>query len=230
MGSYFSPKQVFIECWNNIWEEDYTYIILLHEQRNEITSSIPSFVHQWLYSPLSGPDLFFSFLIFFTQTVGLLGRWISPLQDRYLHAGQHKHRINAHTDIHAFSEIRPHDHSVRGSENGSCLTPRSYRDRLIITSPFGNDYFHSLETQAMVEVWESNVLVDTALVPLNFSLHKLILNISEIAYYRRHVLLLSYRCLWGENIVTRQRIARQRPDKHAEINACNNRTIAIARC
>jgi hypothetical protein len=35
---------------------------------------IHSFIHQWLYSPLLGPGLFFSFVIFFTQTVGLLGR------------------------------------------------------------------------------------------------------------------------------------------------------------
>jgi hypothetical protein len=38
---------------------------------------------------------FLSFLIF-TQSVGLLGREISPSQDPYLHAGQHQHRINAH--------------------------------------------------------------------------------------------------------------------------------------
>jgi hypothetical protein len=29
------------------------------------------------------------------QSVGLLGRGISPSQGRYLHTGQHKHRINA---------------------------------------------------------------------------------------------------------------------------------------
>jgi hypothetical protein len=40
------------------------------------------FIHQWFYSPLLGPRLFFSFLIFFTQTVGLLGRVISPSQGR----------------------------------------------------------------------------------------------------------------------------------------------------
>jgi hypothetical protein len=47
----------------------------------------------WLYGPL---DLgrFFSFLIY-TQSVGLLGRGISPSQGRYLHTDQHKHRINA---------------------------------------------------------------------------------------------------------------------------------------
>jgi hypothetical protein len=42
------------------------------------------FVHQWLYSSLLGPGLFFSFVIFFIQTVGLLGRVISPSQGRYL--------------------------------------------------------------------------------------------------------------------------------------------------
>jgi hypothetical protein len=62
-----------------------------------IRAFIHSFIHQWLYSHLLGPGLFFSFVIFFTQTVGLLGRVISPSQGRYLHTGQHKHRINAYT-------------------------------------------------------------------------------------------------------------------------------------
>jgi hypothetical protein len=38
---------------------------------------------------------FFSFFIH-TQSVGLLGRGISPSQGRYLHTGQQKHRINAY--------------------------------------------------------------------------------------------------------------------------------------
>jgi hypothetical protein len=62
------------------------------------------FTHQWLYSPLLGPGLF-SFVIIFTQTVRLLGRVTSPSQGRYLHTGQIKHRINAHTDIHTLSGI-----------------------------------------------------------------------------------------------------------------------------
>jgi hypothetical protein len=69
---------------------------------NKCSPFIHSFIHQWLYSPLLGPGQFFSFVIVFTQSVGLLGRVISPSQGRYLHTGQHKHRINAHTDIHAF--------------------------------------------------------------------------------------------------------------------------------
>jgi hypothetical protein len=54
----------------------------------------------WLYSPL---DLgrFFSFLTHI-ESVGLLGRGISPSQGRYLHAEQHKHRINTHR--HPFLE------------------------------------------------------------------------------------------------------------------------------
>jgi hypothetical protein len=88
-----------------------------------------SFIHQWLYSPLLGPDLFFSFVIFFTQTIGLLGRVISPSQGRYRHTWQQKHKINAHTHIHALSGIRTYDPSVRASEDSSYLRPRGHCDR-----------------------------------------------------------------------------------------------------
>jgi hypothetical protein len=49
------------------------------------------------------------------QSVGLLGRGISPSQGRYVH----KHRMNA--NIHALSGIRIHDSSVRPGEDMSCL-------------------------------------------------------------------------------------------------------------
>jgi hypothetical protein len=65
------------------------------------------------------------------QTVGLLGRGISPSQGRYLHAGQHKHRINTHIDIHALSGIRTHDPSIQASDDGACLRPLGHRERLI---------------------------------------------------------------------------------------------------
>jgi hypothetical protein len=87
------------------------------------------FIHQWLYSPLFSPGLFFSSVIFSTQTVGLLRRVISPSQDRYLHTGQHKHRINAHANIDDLSGIRTHDPSVWASEDSSCLRPCGHRDR-----------------------------------------------------------------------------------------------------
>jgi hypothetical protein len=86
------------------------------------------FIHQWFYSPLLCPGLFFSFVIFYIQTVGPLGRVISTSQDRCLHTGQHKHKINAYIDIHALSWIQTHDPNVRASEGSSCLRPRGHCD------------------------------------------------------------------------------------------------------
>jgi hypothetical protein len=78
---------------------------------------------------LLGPGLFFSSVIFFTQTVGLLGRVISPSQGRYLHTRQHKHRMDAHTNIRALSGIRTHNPSVRANEDSSCLRPHGHSHR-----------------------------------------------------------------------------------------------------
>jgi hypothetical protein len=47
---------------------------LNRKENKHINSFIHSFIHQWFYSPLLGPGLFFSFVIIFTQTVGLLGQ------------------------------------------------------------------------------------------------------------------------------------------------------------
>jgi hypothetical protein len=77
--------------------------------------SIYLFICLWHYSTLLDIGRFFSFLSS-TQSVGLLGRGISPSQGRYLHREQHKHRINAHTDMHALSGIRTHDPTSRESE------------------------------------------------------------------------------------------------------------------
>jgi hypothetical protein len=84
---------------------------------------IHSFIYQSLYSAMLKPGLSFGLIIFFTQTVGLLGRVSSPSQGSYLQAEQYVHRINAHTDIFALSGIRNHDPSVRGSEDSACLRP-----------------------------------------------------------------------------------------------------------
>jgi hypothetical protein len=93
--------------------------------------SIHSFIHSSMaLRTLLDPGLFFSFVIFFTQSVGLLGRGISPSQGRYLHTGEHKHRINAHTGIRALSGIWSHDSNVRAWEDSSCLRPRGHCDRL----------------------------------------------------------------------------------------------------
>jgi hypothetical protein len=53
-----------------------------------------------------------------------------PVASHYLHTGQHKHRINIHTVIHAPSVIRTHDPSVWAEEDSSCLRPRGHCDRL----------------------------------------------------------------------------------------------------
>jgi hypothetical protein len=87
------------------------------------------FIHQWLYSPLLGLGLFFRLVIYFTHKVGLYGQVISPSQGRYLHTGQHKHRINAHANIHALNRIGTHDPSVRASGDSACFTPRGHGDR-----------------------------------------------------------------------------------------------------
>jgi hypothetical protein len=66
------------------------------------------------------PWLLLSFVIFFTQSLRLLRRGISPSQGRYLHTGQHETE-STHTDINALSRIRTHDLSVRANQDGSCV-------------------------------------------------------------------------------------------------------------
>jgi hypothetical protein len=51
------------------------------------------------------------------------------LQGLYQHKGQHKHWINAHTDIHALLGIRTHEPSVREREDSSCFRSRRHCDR-----------------------------------------------------------------------------------------------------
>jgi hypothetical protein len=52
----------------------------------------------------SGPRPHVQFRNPFLQAIGLLGRVISQSQGRYLHTGQHKHRINAYTYQHPCPE------------------------------------------------------------------------------------------------------------------------------
>jgi hypothetical protein len=73
-------------------------------------------IHQWLYGPLLGPGLFFSFVILFMQTARLLGREISPSQ----------RPLPTHK-IHGLSWIRTHDPSVRASEPSTVV----HCDRLV---------------------------------------------------------------------------------------------------
>jgi hypothetical protein len=79
---------------------------------------IHSFIHLWLYRTLLGPDLFFSFVIFFCTDGRTPWMGISPSQGCYLQTEQHKHRINAHRHP-----------CIRASEDSSCLRPRGHHDR-----------------------------------------------------------------------------------------------------
>jgi hypothetical protein len=66
---------------------------------------------------------------------------MSPSQGLYLYTGQHKHRINAYTNILASSRIRTYDPSVRANEDSSCLRQLGYRDRRLVRLP--SSYFVS---------------------------------------------------------------------------------------
>jgi hypothetical protein len=77
----------------------------------------------------SGSRPLIQFRNHFSQSVGLRGRVISPSHGRYIHTGQHKHKINAHRGIH-LSGIRTHDPSIQASEDSSCLRPCGYCERL----------------------------------------------------------------------------------------------------
>jgi hypothetical protein len=85
-----------------------------------------------LYSSLLGLGRVFSSVIFFTQSVGLLSRVISPSQGRYLHTGQHKYRINAHTDIMpwvGFETTIPEFERAKTVHVLDHLRPRGHCDR-----------------------------------------------------------------------------------------------------
>jgi hypothetical protein len=56
----------------------------------------------------------FQFLDLFTQSVSLLRLEISPSQGRYLHTGQHKHRINAHRHPCLEWDSNPRSRFLRG--------------------------------------------------------------------------------------------------------------------
>jgi hypothetical protein len=66
------------------------------------------FIHSSMaLQPFVGPWRLLQFRNFFTQTVELLGRGISPPQGRYLHSEQHTHRINAHRYPCLWMEFEP---------------------------------------------------------------------------------------------------------------------------
>jgi hypothetical protein len=111
---------------------------------NSCDALLFSFIHSFVLRPFVGlwpPLQFRNHLYTDGRTPWVLGRVISPSQGRYLYTGQHKHKVNAHIDIHALSGIRTHDPSVRAGEDGSCLRPRGLCDRHVL--PLGPDVLPS---------------------------------------------------------------------------------------
>jgi hypothetical protein len=159
------PTKWIQDLQDGLWSKEYLRIKLhLCDTEQYCTVATHPFTHQWFYSPLLGCGLFFSSIIIFIQTVGLLRRVISPSQSRYLHTGQHKHRINAHTDIHALSGIRTLDPSVRAGEVSSCfrrrgplrsallpLTETNFRWLTVVLEP----HFLSFCSRLMILQWMS---------------------------------------------------------------------------
>jgi hypothetical protein len=88
-----------------------------------------SFIHQWHYSPLLGPRLFFSFVISFIHTVEHLERVISPSQSLYLHTGQHKHNKCIQTSI-LWVGFEPTIPAFERAKTVDSLRPRGDCDRL----------------------------------------------------------------------------------------------------
>jgi hypothetical protein len=115
-----------------------------------------SFIHSSMaLQPIAGPWP----LLQFRNLLYMDGRtpWTSDQPVARL-LPTHKHRINAHTDIHGLSGIRTHDPSFWASEESLCLRPRGtcnrqlikYRDKFTsvyllhyeIQGSHGDDYEH----------------------------------------------------------------------------------------
>jgi hypothetical protein len=93
-----------------------------------LPACLPTYLptHPSIYNPCGTYPFFFRFITC-AQSVGLLRRVISPLQGRYVHTKQHKHKINSQRH-HASSGIRTHDPSVWAGEDSSCIRPHGYWD------------------------------------------------------------------------------------------------------
>jgi hypothetical protein len=133
---------LLVDCWSNgqtvhngsplrrasgyfYIEYSFTAYILL----NNRVSFVHSFIYQWLYSPLLRPGLFFSFVMLFTQTVGLLGRGISP-DSRPLSTERTTQTQNIRTHIHPCLELDSNPRSQYSSQRrSSCFRPRVHCDR-----------------------------------------------------------------------------------------------------
>jgi hypothetical protein len=75
-------------------------------------------------------------LMLSTRSAGPPYTGISPSLGRYLHTGQHIHRLRAY--IHPYSGIRTHDPSICTGEDNPCLRPHDRCERLNGHFPLAN--------------------------------------------------------------------------------------------
>jgi hypothetical protein len=125
------PAAVYVCIWRSLKLKNAWRFLILTMLKKEKHNS-KSFIHSWMaLQPFVGSWP----LLHFRNDFYTDGRtpWMSdqPLEGRYLHTGQHKHRINANKDINTLSGIRTHDRRARASEDSSCLGPCGLRDRPI---------------------------------------------------------------------------------------------------
>jgi hypothetical protein len=99
--------------------------------KNYVSSFFLSFVFFFFYSGCSHLEhrasvkRFVSFqFLDLRQSVGLLGRGISPSQGCYLHTGQHRHRINAHKHPYLEWDSNPRYQCLTGRRQFIPYTPR----------------------------------------------------------------------------------------------------------
>jgi hypothetical protein len=97
-GKTFKPDRIDAN------RKDMSSKMLISEAKTLILSIYGSTALYWILTA-------FSVSSSFTQSVGLLGRGISPSRGRYLHTGQHKHN-KGHTYINTLSGIGTHEPSV----------------------------------------------------------------------------------------------------------------------
>jgi hypothetical protein len=105
-----TPVVIYPTIWHHISEDSLSLFYLL--------------LPLWSTGHLWNALFHFSFLTL-RQSVGLLGRGISPSQGHYLH----KHKINA--DIHALNGISTHDLNVWASKGSSYHRLRGHCDQLL---------------------------------------------------------------------------------------------------
>jgi hypothetical protein len=83
----------------NLNDEVAAFLSAILRTWNFVKFYIDCFSFYLALPPHSGPRPLTQFRDHFSQTVGLLGRVISPSPGRYLNTGQHKHRTNAYSVV-----------------------------------------------------------------------------------------------------------------------------------